>query len=151
MKKGCCDDAGHVTNRRDKQMGVDIGEGLFNVRTWIKELAFEKRIRNFKVLCLLMLLEWDSEDLVEAAMRIKSYWSADPVHMTNDGYKFLTISLLEAVAGTTFTRSNGGSTEKQPEAGGQIATRGRKQVHPPPPHAKRELGLHRRENSRASR
>jgi hypothetical protein len=116
MKKGCCEDAGHVTNRRDKQLVVDIGEGLANVRTWIKELTFGKRIRNFKVLCPMMLLESDSEDLVEAAMRIKPYSSADPVHMTNEGYKFLTVSLLETISSVTFTRSTSGNTERELEA-----------------------------------
>jgi hypothetical protein len=133
MKKGCCADPGHVTNRTEKQLIVDIGEGLSNIKTWIKELTFGKRIRNFKVLCPMMLLEGDSEaeDLTEAAMRIRPFWNTDPVHMTSEGYRYLTVSLLETVAGSRFTRGIGSSTEVNPEVGGHRGGRGRIQVHPP--------------------
>jgi hypothetical protein len=105
LRKGCCKDETHATNRKDKFLAVQIGNGLNDIRSWIKELAFGKRIRNFKVLCPIILLEGETEDVFEAATRMKPYWASDPVHLSRDGYSALASSLLDTMVNLTYTRS----------------------------------------------
>jgi hypothetical protein len=80
----CCSNKAHVTNLRT----AGQGERLADIAKWLKDIAFFKRIRNFRILDPLKhLLQEDK--FTAAAKRITRYWGSDPVHMSREGYQLL--------------------------------------------------------------
>jgi hypothetical protein len=68
-----------------------MGEAIGEIKEWISDFAFTRRIRNFAVLCPNSLLQ-DGNNLEE----IRGYWSAGPVHMNTEGYAALAVNLLNS-------------------------------------------------------
>jgi hypothetical protein len=73
-----------VTNLRT----AGQGERLADIAKWLKDIAFFKRIRNFRILDPLKHL-LQEDNLTAAAKRISKYWGSDPVHMSREGYQLL--------------------------------------------------------------
>jgi uncharacterized membrane protein YgcG len=70
-----------------------MGEAIGELKIWMQDFAFTRRIQNFVIMCPNALLQGESE--VEAgAAKIKSFWSAGPVHMAPEGYSCLATSLV---------------------------------------------------------
>jgi hypothetical protein len=46
----CCDDPGLCTNFGSKKYKEMLSEAMAYYETWVKDFAFSKRIRNFKVI-----------------------------------------------------------------------------------------------------
>jgi hypothetical protein len=102
VRRKCCDDPGHITNKGS--FGEEIGEGLNEICYWLRNMAFTRRIQNFTVLDPneTMLA---GDHIVKDAMQIKKFWKDDPVHMTAAGYKKLGKLILESLLDTNLTRA----------------------------------------------
>jgi hypothetical protein len=46
----CCENAGHVTNFSKADFAVMLGEAMADIRAWLKDFTYGKKLRNFKVL-----------------------------------------------------------------------------------------------------
>jgi hypothetical protein len=94
----CCDNPSHITNKREPSYGAALGEALSNIGEWLQDLAFARRICNFAVMC--------PTDIMQRAdqQRKGNFWAEGPVHMTNDGYRFLASALLEWFADVKLCR-----------------------------------------------
>jgi hypothetical protein len=103
VKRKCCDDPGHITNKGS--FGEEIGEGLNEICSWLRNMAFARRIRNFTVLDPNETM-LTGDDIVKDTMQIKKFWKEDPVHMTATGYKKLGKLILESLVDTNLTRAN---------------------------------------------
>jgi hypothetical protein len=102
-RKACCSDTSHVVNRDESSYSALMGEALINIRSWLRGLAFTRRIRNFAVICPNELLV--SKDSVKAGIKqLKKYWKSDPVHMTELGYEHLAKLLLDQIMETELSR-----------------------------------------------
>jgi hypothetical protein len=102
VKRKCCDDPGHIINKGS--FGEEIGEGLNEICSWLRNMAFTRRIRNFTVMDPNETM-LTGDDIVKDAHRIKKFWKEDPVHMTPSGYKKLGKMILESLLDTTLTRA----------------------------------------------
>jgi hypothetical protein len=102
VKKKCCEDWGHITN--NGSFGEEIGEGLNEICSWLRNMTFTRRIRNFTVLDPneTMLTR---DDILKDSLRIKKFWKDDPVHMTAAGYKKLGKLILESLLDTNLMRA----------------------------------------------
>jgi hypothetical protein len=71
-----------------------MGEKLAEYESWLKDIAFFKRIRNVRVLNpnIHLIME---ESIKSASKRIVQYWDQDPVHMTASGYKVVAAAVIE--------------------------------------------------------
>jgi hypothetical protein len=92
----CCSDIRHLTNRREKGLAKRMGEAIGEIRGWIQDFAFTRRIRNFITVCPNTLLQSDS-DVEDGADKIRGFWTSGPVHMNGDGYKCLATNLLDHI------------------------------------------------------
>jgi hypothetical protein len=95
----CCRDTSHITNRCEPRYAATIAEAMCEVKSWLKGLAFTRRIKNFSVICPNEML--GQED--------RHFWDTDPVHMVEAGYKELGKRLLEAMATTEVSRKTDAS------------------------------------------
>jgi hypothetical protein len=99
----CCSDPFHMVNKGESSYSALMGEALINIKSWLRGLAFTRRIKNFAVICPNELLI--SENSVKAGMnQMKKYWKSDPVHMTELGYEDLARLLLEQIMETELSR-----------------------------------------------
>jgi hypothetical protein len=74
LKKKCCDNESHITNKKDSKYLIEMGESLANISDWLREMAFGKRIRAYKVVNSVTLLEKeDEEGTLESAKRVVTY------------------------------------------------------------------------------
>jgi hypothetical protein len=81
-----------------------MGDAIGEVKEWISDFAFTRRIRNFKVLCPNTLFQ-DGNNLEESATKIRVYWSAGPVHMNTEGYVALVDGLLNSILEVKLSRT----------------------------------------------
>jgi hypothetical protein len=123
VTSSCCANAGHMTNRREKSFAAAMGLALGEVKEWLQDFTFTRRIRNFTVLCSNSLLQGEG-DLEDNAANIKKYWSG-PVHLNSDGYGQLAEQLLNSVLEAKLSRPT--SETKRPEAPVQDRAKLRKQ------------------------
>jgi hypothetical protein len=113
MSYKCCEDPNHLTNFKCKGWGNYIGESLININTWLNDVVYLKRIRNFEIMCPNELLQ-RNVSLKKAAWRLYKFWSQDPVHMTKEGYAELAVALSVAACDLTLRRPcPGGNTPQQ--------------------------------------
>jgi hypothetical protein len=113
MSSKFCDDQSQLTNFKCEGWGGYIGESLNNISTWLNDVVYLKRIRNFKIVCPNKLLHWD-ETMKKVARRLYKYWSQDPVNMTKDGYAALAAALSETAQDLNPRRPNTSETTSQP-------------------------------------
>jgi hypothetical protein len=137
LEKGCCQDPDHMKNRAEPDFGKKLEEGVFAVRRNIKNSAFKHGYKR----CV-TLSAWGK------VRRLESLWS-DAVHLTDEGYKTLASSIVEAMdelktkrkgdnlvdapaskkprveAGEANNRGQTGSTRGQQCPRGHLFTRGR--------------------------
>jgi hypothetical protein len=83
-----------------------MSEGLGEIRRSLKDLVFGKKIRNFKVLDPVLLLDSDNGDVGGWARERRKLWLSDPVHLTPDGYVGLLEGLMKTYADLDFNRVN---------------------------------------------
>jgi hypothetical protein len=102
----CCGDESHVNNRKENSFKVAMSEGLGEIRRSLKDLIFGKKIRNFKVLDPMLLLDSDNNDVGDWARESKKLWQSDPVHLTPGGYVALMEGLMKIYADLDFNRAN---------------------------------------------
>jgi hypothetical protein len=81
----CCDDSTHLTNYG--KYAAAMGSGLADIKQWLKDLVFGKRIRNFRVMCSNSAIGLDEEDDVISKRQAKALYGKDPVHLSPVGYK----------------------------------------------------------------
>jgi hypothetical protein len=112
--KPCCREKGHVSNRKEADYFAKMGDAMRDIKDSIKDLVYGKKIRAFKVLEPMTLLEEEEGDLVTAT-KLKEYFSEDPVHLSADGYHDMLQCLLNQILEGTFTRAQ---TMKQKSSGG---------------------------------
>jgi hypothetical protein len=93
VNSSCCNNSSHLINRKERRLSTSMGEAIGEIKEWISDFAFTRRIRNFAVLCPNNLLQ-DGNNLEEAGKKIRGYWSAGPVHMNAEGYAALAVNLL---------------------------------------------------------
>jgi hypothetical protein len=124
LKQGCCENPEHVTNRTDEDYQVRMGERLSEYESWLKDIAFFKRIRHVKVFNPNIHLIMD-ERIKAASKRIASYWGTDPVHMCTDGYRVVAEALVElAEECDTGTRAAATGTVTGTDTGNAPSSRG---------------------------
>jgi hypothetical protein len=111
--KPCCREKGHVSNRKEADYFAKMGDDMRDIKDSIKDLVYGKKIRAFKVLEPMTLLEEEEGDLVTAT-KLKEYFSEDPVHLSSDGYHDILQCLLNQILEGTFTRPQ---TPKQKSSG----------------------------------
>jgi hypothetical protein len=85
----------------------------------IPYVVFNKKIKSFKVISPLLLLDDPEVDEEAANRRLKALWKDDLVHMAAEGYSDLVDSLLELVATISFPR-----VIPPPDLGGACISRG---------------------------
>jgi hypothetical protein len=97
-----------------------MAEGLEEFRRSLQELIFEKKIRTFKVISPIMLLDdKDCEDNEDWARKKKKLWGEDPVHLSIEGYDELLNSLLAAAIDMDYNRACSATTY-MPAARGRV-------------------------------
>jgi hypothetical protein len=101
--KPCCRDKTHVTNRKEPDYFANMGTAMREIKDSIKDLVYGKKIRSFKVLEPMTLLEEEEGDLATAT-KLKSYFDEDPVHLSGDGYADMLQCLLNQIMEGSFTR-----------------------------------------------
>jgi hypothetical protein len=129
LKHGCCEDPGHVVNRMDEDYQSTMGERLNGYESWLKDIAFFKRIRNVKIFNPNVHLIMD-ERIKAASKRIASYWGSDPVHMRTEGYRVVAEALEDLMEDcdtgvkqrNTADKSGGGDSEKRARRESWIST-----------------------------
>jgi hypothetical protein len=88
VRKPCCGNEQHVTNKQEAGYVTGQGATLGDMTSWLNNLAFTRRIRNYTVVNPNELL--GSEDSMEQRVEdIHRYYQEDPVHMTLEGYQDL--------------------------------------------------------------
>jgi hypothetical protein len=75
-----------------------MGADLADIKHWLKDLAFGKKIRNFKVVCSNSAVGMD-DVTIEKKKRLKLYKGKDPVHVPGVGYEKLAYSFLKNSTG----------------------------------------------------
>jgi hypothetical protein len=83
----CCKGSGHLLNYGGPEYALYMGEAVENIRQWLKDFTFGKKIRNFKVICSNTIIGVEDEDEAEKRRKVKEYWSSDPVHLSSAGYE----------------------------------------------------------------
>jgi hypothetical protein len=124
----CCDAADHCTNRGTGLNAV-LASGLDNLETWLDDLTYLKRIRNFCVINPNNYFIPDTEGVTRQDTRsFKLYWKDGPVHMTGTGYNKLAQSIVDSLQEVTFKRaysSSDSSTQKPSSTPRPAGGRGR--------------------------
>jgi hypothetical protein len=103
--KPCCRDKSHVVNRKEPDYFANMGTAMRDIKESIKDVVFGKRIRSFKVLEPMTLLEEEEGDLATAT-KLKNYFNEDPVHLSGEGYADMLQCLLDTIMEGSFTRSH---------------------------------------------
>jgi hypothetical protein len=101
--KPCCRDKQHITNRKEADYFANMGSAMRDIKDSIKDLVYGKKIRSFKVLEPMTLLEEEEGDLATAT-KLKGYFSEDPVHLSADGYCDMLQCMLNVIMEGSFTR-----------------------------------------------
>jgi hypothetical protein len=100
----CCRKMIHMTNYNNSDYARNISKSLDDIRDWSKALAFTKRIRNFKVICPMELLQLDLTDASDKN-QLTTIWDSDPVHLNNLGYTMLAEGILNVASEMAFNRA----------------------------------------------
>jgi hypothetical protein len=108
LGKSCCSDMSHIINSTERNYGTVAGQALKDYGTWLQDLAFTRRIRNFAVLNPNSLLRKD-DPTADNAQLVRELWRDGPVHMPKDGYELLCNKLLDKMGGAKLSRQ----TEKK--------------------------------------
>jgi hypothetical protein len=103
VSSGCCTNASHMTNRREKTLQVPWEERWVRWGLWLQDFAFTRRIRNFAVLCPNQLCQGEG-DITDRAIAVKNMWS-DPVHLTVEGYQKLAENLISKMLEVKLSRA----------------------------------------------
>jgi hypothetical protein len=91
----CCPNTDHITNWNTEEYKTMMGERLLDWGTWIKDIAFFKRIRNVKVLNPIDHV-YIEDKVRKSAKLVKKLWDAtDAVHMIREGYMLLAMFLTD--------------------------------------------------------
>jgi hypothetical protein len=96
--ESCCKDPTHIINRSEPNFGTNLGAALGNIKEWLQDFAFTRRIRNFAVLCPTEVMQREEQQ------RSGCFWTQGPVHMNTEGYRFLGAALLERFADVKLSR-----------------------------------------------
>jgi hypothetical protein len=99
IKGPCCGNVNHLTNFGEPGYVVMLGEAMADVRAWIKDFTYGKKLRNFKVLCSNTAVGCDGD-----GDGLRAVWGKDPVHMNASGYEKLAVSLVDT-SDTDLTRA----------------------------------------------
>jgi hypothetical protein len=70
VNSSCCSNSSHLTNRKERKLSTAMGEAIREIKEWISDFAFTRRIRNFAVLCPNNLLQ-EGNNLEEAAKSMR--------------------------------------------------------------------------------
>jgi hypothetical protein len=97
MTSPCCKLQGHLTNYGGPEYALLLGEAVENLRQWIKDFTFGKKIRNFKVVCSNTAVGVDEENEEEMRKKTKALWTSDPVHLSPAGYEKLATAVCKAL------------------------------------------------------
>jgi hypothetical protein len=122
----CCKEANHLTNYGGPEYALLLGEAVDNMKTWLKDFTYGKKIRNFKVICSNTSIGFDEEEEVEKKRKLKEFWSSDPVHLSAPGYTKLASDIVKK-GESGLVRATSSLSEKRP---GQPASK------PPPKRAR---------------
>ena len=111
----CCPDPEHITNYDAVEYARDMARGLKDIKNWIAEFAYTKRIQNFIVInpvkCLGTAKPLGSEEVEE----LVKLWGRDPVHMAPAGYEKLATSILDIINADTQYERCGESASQAPQ------------------------------------
>jgi hypothetical protein len=110
--KVCCEDGGHLTNRKADDFKSKLIDGLDEIWRSLNDLIAGKKIRSFKVLSPMKLID-EEQDTADWVKNRKRFWSTDPVHMTADGYSELVRLLTAAAVEASYDRAATDSTPQQ--------------------------------------
>jgi hypothetical protein len=102
--KKCCEDKGHLTNRKDKKKFLtSMGESLRDMKDAIKDFVFGQKLKAFKVPSPILLLA-DDDDCTESATNMLPMVIEDPVHLSSKGYNGIITKLLAKLNDENFCR-----------------------------------------------
>jgi hypothetical protein len=101
LERGCCQEPDHMKNRAEPDFGKKLEEGVFAVMRNIKNSAFRHGYKR----CV-TLSAWGK------VRKLESLWS-DAVHLTEEGYKTLAKSIVEAMEELK-TKRKGDNLEETP-------------------------------------
>jgi hypothetical protein len=104
----CCNKMNHVTNFNRPDYAKNISKSLDDIKDWSKALAFTKRIRNFKVICPMELLQLDLTDASDEN-QLTTVWDTDPVPLNQLGYTMLAEGILNVASKVAFNRAADGA------------------------------------------
>jgi hypothetical protein len=123
VSSGCCTNASHMINRREKNFAGSMGKALGEVGEWLQDFAFTRRIRNFAVLCPNQLCQGEG-DIADRANAVKNMWS-DPVHLTAEGYQRLAENLINKLLEVKLSRATEAKSATEARIPDRAATRPR--------------------------
>jgi hypothetical protein len=104
--KTCCGSKDHLVNRWDPDFKAMLYDGLEDITKSLHDLVGGKKIRNFKVLSPMKLID-AVQDTSEWTRSRKKFWSTDPVHMMPEGYEELAKVVTAEAVGTEYNRVRG--------------------------------------------
>jgi hypothetical protein len=72
-----------------------MGASLADMKEWLKDFTFGKRIRNFKVMCTVTAVGFDDNNEACDKNQLKNLMTADPMHLAAAGYEKLAKGMLK--------------------------------------------------------
>jgi hypothetical protein len=121
----CCRAPGHLTNFGGKEYAKKMGRRLADLKEWLKDFTYGKKIRNFKVVCSLTAIGLDENYDAISKKELKEIVTTDPVHLAAGGYeKLATCLAVKASCGLTRpAKRKAGDDDRNQNKGPDLSTK----------------------------
>jgi hypothetical protein len=113
----CCENSAHHLNYNEKSYLGDLGNSVFRVRDHLREAAYNKRVRRFRVLCpnrFIGMGERSDDPSLDELRVTATRWGADPVHPGEDAYVMMADGLSAEMEKSPTIYTNSGSSQAGP-------------------------------------
>jgi hypothetical protein len=98
----CCDDPAHITNSEQPEFASEMGRGLKELTTNLRNMIFIRKLRGLTVMNTVEALGIvpDADGHVLEIERVLALWGGDPVHPSQAAYRLLAGKIVEKVHAT---------------------------------------------------
>jgi hypothetical protein len=96
----CCGDPSHVTNYRTAGFLPRLGSAVTNLRDFIRDALFVKKVKNFRVLCpnkMIGVGQRKQEPSDEEAAKTAALWGPNPVHPSSAAYRKMADCIMDDI------------------------------------------------------
>ncbi len=96
----CCGDPSHVTNYRTTGFLPRLGSAVADLRDFIRDALFVKKVMNFRVLCpnkMIGVGQRKQESSDEEAAKTAALWGPNPVHPSSAAYRSMADCIMDDI------------------------------------------------------